>query len=53
MDTEMLATQLVHLEALYQIVMESDEPEIVRRALAALTSTEAGLDYIRLNPFTV
>lgn len=49
----MLETQLVHLQALYEIVCESDEPEIMRKALSALTATPAGLQYLAMNPITI
>lgn len=51
--TNMLETQLVFVQSLYEIICESDEPETIRRALAALTSTQAGRDYIKLHPFTI
>lgn len=53
MDTTMLETQLVFVQALYEIVCESDEPETMRKALSALTSTEAGRQYLQMNPITV
>lgn len=53
MEETMLATQLIHLQTLYAIVCESEEPDIVRRALAALTATPAGLEYLALNPITL
>lgn len=49
----MLETQLIYLQSLYEIVCDSDEPETVRKALSALTSTPAGIDYLRMNPITV
>lgn len=49
----MLETQLKLMQALYEIICESEEPEIIRRALSALTSTEAGIEYLTLNPITV
>lgn len=49
----MLTTQLIHLQTLYAIVCESDEPDTVRRALAALTATDAGIEYLRMNPITL
>ena len=45
--------QIIALQTLYEIVMESDEPEIIRKALAALTSTPAGREYLEMNPITV
>lgn len=49
----MLETQLIHLQTLYEIVCDSDEPETIRKALAALTSTPAGIQYLQMNPITV
>lgn len=48
----MLETQLVYVQCLYEIMLESEEPDIIRRALAALTSTEAGRQYLEMNPVT-
>ena len=45
--------QIIALQTLYEIVMESNEPEIMRKALAALTATEAGREYLAMNPITV
>lgn len=53
MENLLLETQLVYLQTLHTIVCESDEPETVRSALAALTNTEAGLDYLRMNPIRI
>lgn len=49
----MLTTQLIHLQSLYEIICESEEPEIIRRALAAMTSTSAGIEYLAMNPITM
>lgn len=46
----MMSEQLRMLEALHQIAMESGDAETVRVAMVALTSTEAGLRYLRANP---
>lgn len=46
----MMSEQLRMLEALHQIAMESADAETVRVAMVALTSTEAGLRYLRANP---
>lgn len=45
--------QLLVLQTLYEIVMESDEPEIIRKALSALTATAEGRQYLEMNPITV
>lgn len=49
----MMEFQLLVLQTLYEIVMESDEPEIIRKALAALTATAEGRQYLEMNPITV
>jgi hypothetical protein len=51
-ETIMLQTQLIHLQTLYEIMCESEEPDIIRKALAALTSTSAGIQYLEMNPIT-
>lgn len=53
MEETMLQTQLVHLQTLYEIIMESEEPETIRKALAAMTSSQAGIEYLQLNPITL
>jgi hypothetical protein len=50
MEQIMLENQLLFIEALYAIVCDSEEPEIIRRALSALTNTEAGRNYLAMNP---
>ena len=49
----MLETQLIMLQALYEIVMDSEEPDIIRKALSAITSTAEGRQYLEMNPITV
>lgn len=49
----MAEQQLRYLEALYAIVCQSDEPETIRMALAALTGTPAGREFLEMNPITV
>lgn len=46
-------TCLILLQSLYEIVCDSDEADIVRKALSALTSTSAGRQYLEMNPITV
>jgi hypothetical protein len=41
---------LKYLEALYEIALSSEEAEVVRVAMAALTSTQAGLAFLAVNP---
>jgi len=40
-------------EVLYEIICSSDEPETIRKALAALTSTDSGIEYLRMNPLAL
>lgn len=49
----MAEQQLRYLEALYAIVCDSGEPDIIRMALAALTGTAAGREFLEMNPITV
>ena len=49
----MAESALKFTEALYEILCESQEPEIVRKALAALTCTPEGIEYLRMNPLAL
>lgn len=51
--TTMMGDQLRHLEALYEIAMSSDEPEMVRVAMAALTGTQSGMSFLGTHPITL
>jgi hypothetical protein len=51
-DTD-LQELLILTQALVAIAHESEEAEIVRLAVSALTNTQAGLDYLRVHPFNV
>lgn len=51
--TVMMGDQLRHLEALYEIVMSSDEPDMVRVAMAALTGTQSGMSFLSSHPITL
>lgn len=58
MDTDSPASAdlqetLILTQALFAIAHESEEAEIVRLAISALTNTQAGLDYLRVHPFNV
>lgn len=44
---------LVMVQALHEIVSSSSDAETVRLALSALTSTDAGMSYLRTNPVTI
>ena len=51
-NSEMMSDSLVLVEALYNIVHESQEAETVRSAVFALTNTESGRAYLRAHPLT-
>lgn len=53
MEVQLMETQLIYLQCLYEVICDSDEPETIRRALAAMTSTDAGIEYLRMNPITL
>lgn len=48
--TTMMEDQLKMLEALYEIVMSSEEAEMVRVAIQALTTTQAGVTFLQTHP---
>lgn len=48
-----MEAQLIMLQTLYEIIMESEEADIIRKALSALTATPAGREYLEMNPITV
>lgn len=47
---EMLESQLRYMDALREIICDSDDPDAIRIALNALTTTENGIEYLRQNP---
>jgi hypothetical protein len=49
-NIQMLESQLRYLGALHEIVCDSDDPDAIRVALSALTSTDNGIEYLRANP---
>lgn len=49
----MLQDQLRMLEALYEIMLSSEEADIVRVSMQALTSTEAGRAFLAVHPITL
>lgn len=53
MVTEMMNDQLVMVTALHTVACESDDAEIVRTASAALMNTQAGRNYVAINPIFV
>lgn len=48
-----LETNLKLMQALHEILCDSEEPETIRKALAALTSTPGGIEYLRMNPLAL
>lgn len=44
---------LIYIQTLYGIICDSEEPETIRRALAALTSTPGGIEYLQMNPIAI
>lgn len=51
--TIMMGDQLRMLEALFEIAQSSQEAEMVRVAMAALTGTSAGLSFLQTHPITL
>lgn len=51
--TTMLESQLRYLQALHEVVSSSNDADSVRVALSALTSTDNGIEYLRMHPITV
>lgn len=49
----MMGDQLRLLEALYEIALSSNEAEMVRVSMAALTGTQAGLSFLSTHPITL
>lgn len=52
-ENQALQDALILVEALYEIAVESEEVDIVRRAMSALTVTQAGLVYLRQHPIVL
>ena len=51
--TDMMTDQLAMVTALHHIVNESEDAEIVRTAASALMNTEAGRNYVVINPINL
>lgn len=49
----MMGDQLRLLEALYEVAMSSNEAEMVRVAMSALSGTEAGMAFLSTHPITL
>jgi len=52
-ELDAMTETLVLVTALYNVAQESDDAEIVRTSMAALSNTEAGRRYMALNPIFV
>lgn len=52
-ETDVMTETLVLVTALHNIAAESDDAEIVRTSMAALSNTEAGRRYMAINPIFV
>ena len=50
---ELLTSQLLHVEALFEIATESTDADMVRRAIAGLQATPAGRAYLMTHPLAV
>lgn len=53
MPTDLDTDQLRLVEALHHIASEADDSDIVRYAMSALVSTQAGQAYLSRNPVMV
>ena len=51
--TMLMTQRFVLIEALFEIATESNEADIVRRAVAGLQATEAGRAYLTEHPLAV
>lgn len=51
--TELMTDQLIHVEALFEIALESTDADMVRRAIAGLQATEVGRNYLMKHPLAV
>ncbi len=52
-DLDLETSQLVHIEALFEIATESQEADIVRRAIAGLMATPGGRQFMMIHPLAV
>jgi hypothetical protein len=51
--TNMMQDQLVMVSALHAIAADSEDAETVRTAAAALMNTQAGRNYVAINPINI
>lgn len=49
-ETDLLTAQFVNIEALFEIAVESEDANIVRRAIAGLQATPGGRAYLMQHP---
>ena len=49
-ETDLMTAQLMNVEALFEIATESNDANIVRRAVAALQATPAGRAFLMAHP---
>ena len=51
--SQVITEQMTLLEALHEIAAESHDADAVRRAVAGLTHTRAGIAYLATHPVTI
>jgi hypothetical protein len=44
---------LIYVQTLYGIICDSEEPETIRKALAALTATTGGIEFLQMHPIAL
>lgn len=50
---DLMISQHMHIQALFEIATESRDPDSVRRAIAGLQSTPSGMNYLAQHPLAV
>jgi len=50
---DLMIAQHMHIQALFEIALESTDPDSVRRAVAGLQSSPFGLNYLAEHPLAV
>lgn len=50
---DLLTSQYLHIQALFEIATESNDADSVRRAIAGLQATPGGIAYLAKNPLAV
>lgn len=51
--TMLMTQRFVLIEALFEVALESNEADVVRRAIAGLQATDAGRQYLIEHPLAV